>query len=85
MVGPAVLDLAQHFIERWNEIKKRKVALIFAPRVVQSFNTFLISISMIREQHPMRDHFIHLICTAIRRYDWLSLPQCAGGFQDPMT
>jgi phospholipase D1/2 len=23
--GPVVLDIAQHFIERWNEIKKRKV------------------------------------------------------------
>jgi len=23
--GPAVLDLTQHFVERWNEIKKRKV------------------------------------------------------------
>jgi phospholipase D1/2 len=23
--GPAVLDVAQHFVERWNEIKKRKV------------------------------------------------------------
>lgn len=24
MEGPVVLDIAQHFIERWNEIKKRK-------------------------------------------------------------
>lgn len=23
--GPVVLDISQHFIERWNEIKKRKV------------------------------------------------------------
>lgn len=23
--GPAVLDISQHFVERWNEIKKRKV------------------------------------------------------------
>lgn len=23
--GPAVLDITQHFVERWNEIKKRKV------------------------------------------------------------
>ena len=22
--GPAVLDISQHFVERWNEIKKRK-------------------------------------------------------------
>ena len=25
--GSAVLDISQHFIERWNEIKKRKVSL----------------------------------------------------------
>lgn len=25
MTGPAVLDIVQHFVERWNEIKKRKV------------------------------------------------------------
>ena len=24
-VGPSVLDAVQHFVERWNEIKKRKV------------------------------------------------------------
>ncbi|KAG8871679.1 hypothetical protein FRC20_010301 [Serendipita sp. 405] len=26
IVGPTVLDIAQHFIERWNEVKKRKYA-----------------------------------------------------------
>lgn len=25
LAGSAVLDIAQHFVERWNEIKKRKV------------------------------------------------------------
>lgn len=25
LVGPVVLDIVQHFVERWNEIKKRKV------------------------------------------------------------
>lgn len=25
LVGPTVLDIVQHFVERWNEIKKRKV------------------------------------------------------------
>lgn len=24
--GPVVLDIVQHFIERWNEIKRRKVS-----------------------------------------------------------
>jgi phospholipase D1/2 len=24
-VGPVVLDVVQHFVERWNEVKKRKV------------------------------------------------------------
>jgi phospholipase D1/2 len=27
LTGPAVLDIVQHFTERWNEIKKRKVSL----------------------------------------------------------
>lgn len=25
LCGPTVLDLSQHFVERWNEVKKRKV------------------------------------------------------------
>jgi hypothetical protein len=25
--GPVVLDVCQHFVERWNEIKKRKVGV----------------------------------------------------------
>jgi len=24
LTGPVVLDIVQHFVERWNEIKKRK-------------------------------------------------------------
>jgi phospholipase D1/2 len=24
LAGPSTLDIAQHFIERWNEVKKRK-------------------------------------------------------------
>lgn len=27
LAGPSVLDIVQHFVERWNEIKKRKVSL----------------------------------------------------------
>jgi len=27
-VGPCVLDVVQHFVERWNEIKKRKVCRV---------------------------------------------------------
>ena len=25
LYGSVVLDIAQHFVERWNEVKKRKV------------------------------------------------------------
>lgn len=25
ITGPSVLDISQHYIERWNEVKKRKV------------------------------------------------------------
>lgn len=27
-VGPCVLDVVQHFVERWNEIKHRKVCRV---------------------------------------------------------
>jgi phosphatidylserine/phosphatidylglycerophosphate/cardiolipin synthase-like enzyme len=27
ITGPAVLDIIQHFVERWNEIKTRKVSV----------------------------------------------------------
>lgn len=29
LCGNAVLDISQHFVERWNEIKKRKVFILF--------------------------------------------------------
>jgi phosphatidylserine/phosphatidylglycerophosphate/cardiolipin synthase-like enzyme len=29
IAGPSVLDISQHYIERWNEVKKRKVSLIY--------------------------------------------------------
>lgn len=28
ITGPSVLDISQHYIERWNEVKKRKVRTI---------------------------------------------------------
>ncbi|KAF9810816.1 hypothetical protein IEO21_06796 [Rhodonia placenta] len=28
LCGPVVLDLAQHFVERWNEVKRRKVRIL---------------------------------------------------------
>ena len=28
LVGPVVLDIVQHFVERWNEIKNRKVGSV---------------------------------------------------------
>lgn len=27
--GPVVLDIVQHFVERWNEVKRRKVSTYF--------------------------------------------------------
>lgn len=27
--GTVVLDIVQHFVERWNEIKRRKVCCLF--------------------------------------------------------
>lgn len=31
LIGPVVLDIVQHFVERWNEIKKRKVSMRLLP------------------------------------------------------
>lgn len=30
IAGDSVLDVVQHFVERWNEIKRRKVSLIYS-------------------------------------------------------
>ena len=32
LTGEVVLDIVQHFVERWNEIKKRKVSLLIGIR-----------------------------------------------------
>jgi hypothetical protein len=36
LAGPSVLDISQHFIERWNEVKKRKVrsSLVYSLRML---------------------------------------------------
>ncbi len=31
--GPVVLDIVQHFIERWNEVKHRKVSNFIHPEL----------------------------------------------------
>lgn len=38
LAGPVVLDIVQHFTERWNEIKKRKVRLQLLFTVLQLLN-----------------------------------------------
>ena len=48
LVGPVVLDIVQHFTERWNEIKKRKVR-----RAVSSAHTEL-TLRTVRERHTVR-------------------------------
>jgi phospholipase D1/2 len=34
--GPVVLDIVQHFVERWNEVKGRKVRNHFHPEFALS-------------------------------------------------
>jgi phospholipase D1/2 len=29
IAGPSVLDIVQHYVERWNEVKKRKVGFYY--------------------------------------------------------
>lgn len=38
--GPVVLDTVQHFVERWNEIKKRKVSFIATLQELHCDSTF---------------------------------------------
>lgn len=44
--GSVVLDICQHFVERWNEIKRRKVRVALDPAT--QTQTSLFSIVMIR-------------------------------------
>ena len=37
LCGNAVLDIAQHFVERWNEVKKRKVYYSYSYLVIPIF------------------------------------------------
>ena len=34
LTGEAVLDIVQHFVERWNEVKKRKVRTYFISTII---------------------------------------------------
>lgn len=35
--GPVVLDIVQHFVERWNEVKTRKVCTLPFARLPRTF------------------------------------------------
>lgn len=43
--GPVILDIAQHYVERWNEIKKRKVSRIFTTPYFSLHLTFVFTVS----------------------------------------
>ncbi|KAG5641745.1 hypothetical protein DXG03_004298 [Asterophora parasitica] len=53
LVGPVVLDIVQHFVERWNEIKKRKVRFIWLdlPHDTDAAPNEAVAL------HPHRDHW----------------------------
>jgi phospholipase D1/2 len=70
LVGPVVLDIVQHFTERWNEIKKRKVCLRLILRSVASEKQY--STEMIRR--PIEKSLLFLLLIFYSRYDWLALP-----------
>ena len=74
--GPVVLDIAQHFIERWNEVKKRKV-------LYQRHLTHLIkyamltvkSLSIVKTSATFYDTTITcLLKDGNRKFVWLALP-----------
>ena len=72
LVGPVVLDIVQHFVERWNEIKKRKV----------THNAFLFNNYswMPCSTRMMRTSYFYIFSNQPKRtckssrFDWLALP-----------
>ncbi|KAI0028033.1 phospholipase D/nuclease [Vararia minispora EC-137] len=64
LVGPVVLDIVQHFTERWNEIKKRKYAkdarydwLAFPHNVSVAPNEPIVRHPHLQRWHAMGHHF----------------------------
>ena len=47
IAGPVVLDIIQHFTERWNEVKTRKVSVI-NPHISKCLDTGIFSIKITR-------------------------------------
>jgi hypothetical protein len=73
LTGPAVLDIVQHFTERWNEIKKHKVSFIFKVRRLVKIDG-VFSTKWIREYKAVDTEVLTLTCLIYSRYDWLALP-----------
>ena len=47
--GIVVLDIVQHFVERWNEIKKRKVSLFWLNEILRLIMNLLCSTEIRRK------------------------------------
>jgi phosphatidylserine/phosphatidylglycerophosphate/cardiolipin synthase-like enzyme len=45
LYGDVVLDISQHFVERWNEIKKRKVCCSLSSSLSSYSEFFIPSVS----------------------------------------
>ena len=72
--GPVVLDIVQHFVERWNEVKLRKVC---PHRLLTSIRTNILVIVQGRQVCYRFLFFpVLLLITAIfqSHYEWLALP-----------
>jgi hypothetical protein len=71
LVGPVVLDIVQHFTDRWNEIKRRKVSRPCDGRKIHVIDTCLVSIRHVGQFSAKPERRIFIV---YRRYAWLALP-----------
>ena len=74
--GPVVLDIVQHFIERWNMIKGLKVSNYIHPEILCHRPKYSphISIKMIGWSFRPSPSPLFSILLHSSRYDWLAFP-----------
>jgi len=72
--GTVVLDICQHFIERWNEVKKRKVN--FSLYNLVSLRIYPLVISSTRRKSMSMTVYVHTFVSLLdhSHIDWLAFP-----------
>ena len=71
IAGPVVLDIVQHFTERWNEVKTRKVSVI-NPHICKCLDTGIFSIKitlvMIGWPFPIMFRYLQMKPSSVRTH-----------------